>query len=449
MTVSYRRVVRPRHTSPIQTGQSPSRQAVLKLALSCLFLVIGAMLDLGGSAVAQTRNPNIQKIEAVVNDQIVSAYDVDQRLNLLLASVNAQISPEQKRMLRQQALQNLIDEKLQLQEAKNFDLVIGDDEANETIGAIGQQYNMNPKQFAEYLARAGSSVDALRQQIKAELAWNRLVRGRFRQQIEVSDEDAQAQLDRMKQTIGQNEYQVSEIFLLVDTPAKEAEALASAERIIGQLKQGVPFNVMARQFSEAPTAAVGGDLGWVQQGQLAPEVDKALSDMRPNDLSAPIRTAAGYYVVKLKDRRKVLTPDASDERLTLQQLIFAKSAGDSVETATARINKALAGVKSCADLTDAAKFGARDMNKVGTLRVGDLPPAIQSAVEKVEAGKHSAPIDSSEGYRVLFVCERAMPENKLPTAEQVSESMSQQRLSLMSRRYLRDLRRDAIIDIRG
>nr|WP_279347240.1 peptidylprolyl isomerase [Govania unica] len=398
---------------------------------------------------AQARNPNVQKIEAVVNDQVVSAYDVDQRVNLLLASVSAQISPEQKMMLRRQALQNLIDERLELQEAKHYDLVISEEEANETVAAIAQQYNMNQAQFADYLAKSGASIDALKQQLKAELAWNRLVRGRFRQQIEVSEEDVQAQIDRMKQTVGQSEYQVSEIFLLVDTPAKEEEARITAERIEGQLKQGVPFNVMARQFSEAPTAAVGGDLGWVQQGQLAPEVDQAILTMRPNEISAPIRTANGFYVVQLKERRKVLTPDASDERLTLQQAIYNKHPGETAESASARITKALAGVKSCADLTTAAKIGAQDINKVGTVRLGDLPPMVQSAVEKVEVGKHSAPVDTPEGFRVLFVCERVMPESKMPSNEQVSESMSQQRLSLMSRRYLRDLRRDAIIDIRG
>ncbi len=398
---------------------------------------------------AQTRGPDVQGIEAIVNDAVISVYDVDQRLNLILASVNAQITPEQRRGLRQQALQNLIDEKLQLQEAAEYDLVISNEEADETIAMIGQQYNMNPPQFAAHLARTGASVEALRQQIKAELAWSRLVRGRFRQQIEVSDEEVQTVMKRMTETTGQNEYQVSEITLLVDTPEQEAEVRQRAEQIIAQLRQGVPFNIMARQFSEAPTAAVGGDLGWVPQGQLPTEVETALESLPQRSVSEPIRTANGFSIIQLRDRRKILTPDASDEQLTLHQLLFDRQAGETVDAATARLRQTLSGLKTCEDIPSGnSPFGAKASNRVGTLQFGELPPPAQTALANVAAGQTSAPLESEEGWRVLVVCDRKMPETKMPTAEAVSEQLSQQKLALMARRYLRDLRRDGIIDLR-
>lgn len=432
-----------RKTKPRKRGPG----ATLAMALA-VFTALGLGI---APVAAQQRGAaiDVQSIEAVVNDEVISAYDVDQRVNLILSSVDVQITPEQRRVLRQQALQNLVDEKLQLQEAAKFDLVISKEELDQTIAMVAQQYRMTPQQFAAYLAQQGASVEALRAQLEAELAWSQLVRGRFRQQIAVGDDEVQAVLDRLEESAGQNEYLVSEILLIAETPEQERQVRQAADRIVDQLRQGVPFAVMARQFSEASTAAVGGDLGWVPEGQLPEDVAKMLGSMRVNQVSDPIRTAGGFSIYSLRDRRKILSADETDIQVTLHQLLFPVQEGENAEAVRGRVTRAIAAINSCDAIpTDASSIGANDSSRLPAMRLGDLPAAIQEVVENLPIGQPSEPIAAPMGFRVLVVCDRAEPEIAKPTFESISENLTQQRLSLMARRYLRDLRRDAIVDYR-
>lgn len=421
------------------------------VALAITLAVSTAMGLCVAPASAQQRGPavDVQSIEAIVNDEVISAYDVDQRVNLILSSVDVQITPEQRRVLRQQALQNLVDEKLQLQEAAKFDLIISKEELDQTIAMVAQQYRMTPQQFAAYLAQQGASIEALRAQMEAELAWSQLVRGRFRQQIAVGDDEVQSVLDRLEESAGQNEYLVSEILLIAETPEQERQVKQTADRIVDQLRQGVPFAVMARQFSEASTAAVGGDLGWVPEGQLPEDVAQILGSMRVNQISDPVRTSGGYSIFSLRDRRKILSADETDIQVTLHQLLFPVQEGENADTVRTRVNSALTRITSCDAIPeDPASIGATDSSRLPAMRIGDLPAAIQDVVEDLPIGQPSAPIEAPMGFRVLMVCDRAEPEIAKPTFESISESLTQQRLSLMARRYLRDLRRDAIVDYR-
>lgn len=418
-------------------------------------LLIAAMVVILGFAAVfpvRAQEVEVESIKAIVNDQVISEYDVDQRLALILAAAGGDITPEQRELLRRQSLQNLVDEKLQLQEAAEFDLVISDEEVEQTIGAIGQQYGMSPDQFRTYLERAGASVDSLRQQVRAELAWTRLVRGRLNPQVAVSDDEVQNILNRLQQNAGQNEYLVSEIFLIADSPEKDREVRRTADRLVEQLRQGAPFNIMARQFSEAATAAVGGDLGWVPQGQMTEEVDSALAEMRPRTISEPVRAPGGYYILLLRDRRKILTADPLDVKVDLTRLTFPypEGADDAAKAAQKeRVATATSTLFGCDDLETAAKAkGAADVTPVGAVRVGDMPAPLQATVEGVGVGEASVPVETPNGLQVLVVCGRAKPEVNLPTFDTIEESLRQQRLSMMARRYLRDLRRDAIVDYR-
>ena len=422
-----------------------------------LFILRIVMAHLVLSAVAMTsaawaQEVEVESIKAVVNDEVISEYDMEQRLNLILAAAGDQISAEQRELLRQQALQNLVDEKLQLQEAAEFDLVISDEEVDETIGAIGQQYQMTPDQFRAYLERAGAGIESLRQQIRAELAWSRLVRGRLDSQVAVSDDEVQGILDRLEQNAGQNEYQLAEIYLIADSPQKDREIRRTASQLVDQLRQGAPFNVMARQFSEAATAAIGGDLGWVQQGQLATEVASALEDMRPGTISDPIRSPGGYYIVLLRDRRKVASADPLDIQLELTQLTFdyPEDADEAAkESRKSELKLATSTIMGCENIDETAgELGASSVNNVGTMRIGDLPPQLQSAVEPLGVGEATDPFEVANKFQILMVCGRNEPEVNMPTFESIEESLRQQRLSMMARRYLRDLRRDAIVDYR-
>ncbi len=412
------------------------------------FLTLGVSLG----AVAEAAPRDLQSIVAVVNDEMVSDYDLEKRVSLVLAATGGRVSPEQRQALQKQALQNLIDEKLQLQEAAEFEVPVGDDEIDDTFARIGQQYNFAPAQFEAYLQSLGTTKAALVHQIKAELAWSKLVRGRLRSQITIGDEEVEAVLKRLEDSAGENEYLVSEIFLIVESPDQEPEVRRTATQLTEQLRAGASFVQVARQFSDAATAAVGGDMGWIAEGQLSPSIDQALQSMRPNDISEPLRTAGGYYVLELREKRQILTANPMDTLLGVYQMYFKvdgeatpgkmKALNTSVETSAASIT-------SCENLDSQAEaMGADDKGDMGVLRLGDLSPTLQDVVKDMEPGQVTRPIDAKDGYRLLVICSREEPEVNMPTADAVMNSLSQQRLSMMARRYLRDLRRDAIIDYR-
>lgn len=427
------------------------KRGVLSAPVTMLALVL-AMAMPAGDTKAQSSETQVERIMAVVNDQVISEYDLEQRMNLILSAAGANVSREQREMLRRQALENLVDEILQLQEAAEFELEISDQEISETIGAIGQQYDMSPGEFELYLESTGASLSSLRQQIRAELAWTQLVRGRFSPQIAVSEDEVSSILERLERSAGQSEYLVSEIFFLVDSPDRERNVRTSADRLAQQLRQGAPFNVIARQFSESATAAVGGDLGWVPQGQLAEELDTTLAEMRPGTIAGPIRTEDGFYILQLRDRRKIMAIDPMDIQVNLTQIFFTY--GDAADN-TAKANRrdaarsALDSVSSCDGLEGRAdEIGADRVVNVGNMRLGDLPVDLRDAVEPLETGQTSELVDVGQAAIALVVCDRNEPEVNIPTADSIENTLFQQRLSMMARRYLRDLRRDAIVDYR-
>lgn len=409
-----------------------------------------AGLFICGPAAAQSTG--LQAVIAVVNDEMISNYDLDKRVSLVLAATGGSVTAEQREALTRQALQSLVDEKLQLQEAVNFKVAVSDEELAETFGRIGQQYNFTPDQFKSYLEGLGTTKEALVHQIRAELAWSSLVRGRLRQQITISEEEAESVLKRLEESAGKNEYRVSEIFLITESPDQAREVLKTANQLIAQIKSGASFAQVARQFSGGATAAVGGDMGWVPEGQLSPDLDKALKELAPGAISEPIRSAGGYYIIQLNDKRKTLTANPADAKYSLYQAFFKypDTASDAAKLAMrTKVTAQTSKLTSCEGLPEILKaLGPTEQTDMGALRLGDLSPALQEIVKKVEPGHATDALQAKDGFRVLVVCDKQAPEVAMPTLETVMNSLSQQRLSMMARRYLRDLRRDAIIDYR-
>ena len=200
-------------------------------------------------------------------------------------------------------LRSLVDEKLQLQEAKKQNVVATDDEINTALGKIEKQNNMQPGQLNQLLKSRGIDRSSLINQVTASIVWAKLVRRLASQNTEISDEDVDDALKRLKEHAGEPQSRVAEIFLAVDNPSQDAEVRALAEKLTDQMKQGARFSAIAQQFSQSATAAVGGDLGWLRPDQLAPDLAKAAAGLKPGELSPPIRSGGGYYLLLVLDRR--------------------------------------------------------------------------------------------------------------------------------------------------
>ncbi len=396
-------------------------------------------------------NPNLRRATAVVNGSVSTGTDVDQRLALILAANQGKISEEEQKRLRLQVLRNLIDETLQIQEAKAVEVSVDDAEVDQSYARVASQnFNQNTQAMDAYLKRVGSSPDSLKRQIRGELSWQRLLQRNVQPFINVSDDEVNEVIDRLKASKGTEEYRLGEIYLAA-TPESQQQVATNANQIMQQLRQGGSFVAYARQYSQASTASVGGDLGWVRLGQLPGEVSEAVRDMQAGQLAGPIEIPGGFDIVYLIDKRQVLTADPRDAVLALKQISLEFPKGISEAQANAKAEnfaKTIKTAKGCGDVEKvAATIGAQVVAN-DQVKARDLPGPIQSSILTLSPGETLPPFGSlAEGVRILMLCGRDDPQVESgPNFEQVMAQMEDDRVNKRAQMYLRDLRRDAVIE---
>jgi peptidyl-prolyl cis-trans isomerase SurA len=395
--------------------------------------------------------PSVVKATAIVNGEVITQTDIDQRLALLAIANNAPIPADQVERLRQQVLSNLIDETLQIQAARAEEIEISDSDVDKTVERVAGNVKQTPDQMAEYLKSRGSSIRSIRRQITGEIAWRRLQSKKIESGISVGDEEVQAVIDKLNASKGAEEFRVGEIFISANS-ANEEQAFANAERVYAALEQGGSFVGYARQFSEASTAAVGGDLGWVRPEQLPDTLANIVRQMKPGMISRPIKIAGGYSIVAVQDTRKILTADPRNSVLSLKQITVLFPKGTTRQAAEPQIARFAQGAQNIGGCGGADRLAGELNGEVvesDQVKVRDLPPALQEMILQMQIGQATRPFGSiEEGVRVLVLCGRDDVDPSMPSFDQVYAQINEERVNTRSRRYLRDLRRDAVIDYR-
>jgi peptidyl-prolyl cis-trans isomerase SurA len=393
-------------------------------------------------------------IAAVVDDQVISVADLTSRIKMVMLSTNIGDSPESRARIANQVLRAMIDEKLELEEAKRQNVTATDAEVDKAVASIAKQNNLTAPQLDDILKSHGVDRSALIDQLKASIVWAKLVRQRAEDTSPISDEEIDDALKRLKQTEHQPQARVAEILLVVDSPQQDDRVRQTALRLIDEMKRGARFSAIAQQFSQSPTAAVGGDLGWISPQQLAPELAKAVVQMRPGELSPPIRTPAGYYLVLVLDRHSGDgPPEAEETSLHIVQVVFplpAQASEAARQAAFAQATSARQAAKNCDEMLRIGKERAPQLSSEGDLRLSQIAPSMRNFVIGLGIGKPSQPILQKNGVGVIMVCGKTAPSPPAgpPTREQVENTLLHQRLDALARRYLRDLRQAAFVDVR-
>lgn len=430
------------------------------MALGALSIVASPVLAQGANAPLNipanptmfgTNDPNVRRATAIINGEIVTGTDVEQRLALIVSANGGKISAEETERLRMQVLRNLIDETLQIQEAKAADVPADDAQVESTYERVAtQNFGQSPEAMEKYLARIGSSAASLKRQIRGEIAWQNLLRRNVQPFVNISEGEVQEAIQRLQASKGTDEYRIGEIFLAA-TDENKAQVFANAEKIVEQLKQGGSFVAYARQYSEASTASVGGDLGWIRLGQLPTELASAAGSMAPGQLAGPVEIRGGFSILYLIDKRQVLTADPRDALLSLKQISIEFAKGTTNEQATRRAAEFAATVKAikgCGDAeAQATKIGATVVAN-DQIKARDLPAQLQDTLLNLQVGQTTPPFGSiDEGVRVLMLCGRDDPQVASgPNFDEMMAQMEDDRVNKRAQTYLRDLRRDAVIE---
>ena len=414
-------------------------------------LCLAVMLLVGGAekAYAQT----LQRIIAVVNEDAVSLFDLRERIKMVIFSSNMQDSPKMRERLEPQVLRALIDEKLQKQAAKRYNIKVDRKEVDKALRMIEKQNGLPPGGLKIRLEEAGVRMSTLVDQIETTIAWSKLVNRRMTRNIVIGDNQIDEALARIRANLNKPSHLVSQIFLAFDGPDNAAKTLADANQLVTQIRNGAAFTSLARQFSQDAAARTGGDLGWVQQGELDQELDRALIDMRPGQISEPIRTSSGYHILLLRKRRTSQKPRADDTVVSLKQVFLPIEAGATPEEAANQRNLATTiaeTLSGCDDLERAGKeLGSTLSGDLGKLRIGELPSELRALVTGLAVGRASKPLPTEGGLRILMVCDRKEVKSKIPSRDQIRRNLIRRQADRKARRYLRELHQTAFLDIRG
>ena len=387
-------------------------------------------------------------VAAIVNDDIISTYDLRQRMLLLIATTGVRPTEQTLPQIEREALRSLVDEHLQMQELRERKVTIDDEDVDQELAQIARESNLTVDQLLGQLRAQGISADTLRAQVRADLGWRILIRGLYGSRLRIGDDQVNAALARIKADASRPQYLVSEILIDPTRVGGLQEALSGAEQLIVQMQAGAPFPAVARQFSAAPSAATGGDAGWLGAGAVAPELEQVLAQMRPGQISRPIQTRDGVYVLALRDKRE----GAGAPLVNLRQIALRLPAGAGeaeVQAAQARLEALRPQVQGCADMeAKAATVPGAVAGDLGEAAVADLAPQFRAAAESLPEGQLSAPIRTSAGLHLVAVCSRRQSGVETPSREQIENRLFGQQLSMLSRRYLRDLRSSATIESR-
>lgn len=394
---------------------------------------------------------NVYRPSATVNGEIITSTDIEQRMALIrIANSDVKLSAEEEQRLRQQVFSNLIDEKLQIQAAKQAEIEIDENLIDQQFAQLAARFKQTPEQFSKYLESKGSSAAAVKQQIRGEFAWDRLLSRNIQSTTNVSTDEVDAVLKRLNDAKGQDEYHLGEIYMTATQDNIDA-VVENARKIMQSLQAGGSFAAYARQFSEASTAVVGGDLGWVRAGQLPASMAEAAAQMAPGQLVGPIEVPGGVSILLMVDRRKVLTADPRDAVLSLKQISLDFPAGTTEAQATELASKftaATSNISGCGAADEVARsLGAQIVSR-DNIAMRQLPAPLQQTLLDMQIGRSTQPFGSEDqGISVLVLCGRDMPQAAgQPSAEQIEQRLLDEKVNKRAQRYLRDLRRDAVIE---
>ena len=396
-------------------------------------------------------DPDKRTATAIVNGYVITGTDIDQRVALVTAASDAPIPEDEMLRLRVQVLRNLIDETLKIQKAEADEIGPKREEIEQTYQQLAaQNFGGDPKKMDAYLTSIGSSAASLKRQIEGEVAWENIQRRNIIPFVNVSAEEVNEFLKRMNEAKGADEYRVGEIYLSATTENR-ATVLANAQAIMQQLQQGGSFVGYARQYSEASSAVVGGDLGWLRLGQLPPQLAAAVRTMQAGQLQGPIEIPGGFSIIYLINKRQVLMADPNEAILSLKQISISFPQGVTQAEAEAKVNQFGAfidGLKGCGDVETGAKAIGAEVVSNDQIKAANLPEQLRNIILGLQIGQSTPPFGGiQEGVRVLMLCGRDDPKDAgAPTFAAVMDQIEQERVQKRAQRLLRDLRNDAYIE---
>ncbi|PHS79071.1 MAG: hypothetical protein COB59_03665 [Rhodospirillaceae bacterium] len=452
-----------RHNDRTLLSISPTKRLTgffmnTKTSFSRIFFGLGLMtLFIASPLPVRAENVGLG-IAAVINEEVISVLDLESRITMILNSSQMKSTPENRARLKPQILRNLIEEKLKLQEASRTGVEVPKADISARLQAIAANNKMTLDQFSNMLMQSGVPISTLSMRIETELAWQTFVGLKLARDIKVSEEDISDELNRIRSNAGKPEYLLAEIFIPVNKPSQDQEAQMLSRRLLQEIQKGASFKTLATNFSRAPSSVSGGDMGWMQANHLVNELENVVRQLKPGQVSMPVRSIGGYYLMLLREIRSSPGLEGGETILKVSQLhVTVANVNDpQVANATAQqLNSITRTASSCPQLESLSGLPGYPFKtsllsgSMGEISLSTLPKKMQAVLGPLAVGQPSPPLVTGGGLAVMMICERQSEAQDLDKArEKVSRTLKNRRLDIAARRRLNDLRRDAFVDIR-
>jgi len=420
---------------------------VMRKVLNSLF--IATFLTLSASQIAAQE---VQKIVAIVNEDIISGFDVIQRINMTIFMAGMPNNNKTRKQLVGSTINALIDERLKIQETSRRNIEASDQEISSALENIEKRFKIRSGHLEQALATKNIDIDSVIDQVKATIAWDKLIRKRIVPRVNITEAEVKAAQVKMRANKGKTEYLVREFFLPISTPREEPEVRKFIQGMYEQLKKGASFSRVATQFSKGPTAAKGGAVGWQMLEDMDPSVAQVVATTKKGRVTKPIRTTDGYYMVAVREVRKILSDQATDSRMDLSQIAIPLSLAEKSGFKESQIRLA----QSLSNFIDDCKYLPTLFNqisnggsgKMGQVKLSNLPEKYQKLVVNLQSGDASEPYLDKGIYRIFIVCKRQDAQKQSDSEDAIRQQIGNKRIEARADRYLKDLRREAVVESR-
>lgn len=418
------------------------------------------MVPFSAPMLAQAETTLIDRISAVVDDDIIMETELLERVDTIKSQMrerNTPIPPEDK--LKEQVLERMIVESIELQMADRAGIRIDDNATNETIKNIARQNNMTADEFREALASEGVSYRVLREQIQREMVINQLRQRRVANRIQISEQDITNFLNsELGKTNLAPDYRLGHILIPIsqDASSSTKEAAADlADLVYRKLVQGADFAETAVYYSSGQQALEGGDLGWRKAAQLPTMFSDKVLDMTKGDVSEPIRSASGYHIIKVLDVKGGTEHIVAQTKV--KHILIKPNEIRSPEDAKSLIDDIRERIITEKDSFDAmAKTysddpgSALEGGELGWVNPGMMVPEFEQMMSSTEPGSLSAPFTTQYGWHILKVEERRNQDMSEEFRKNRARTMIQRRkFDEELSTWLRELRQNAYVEIRS
>jgi len=433
--------------------RATTRQNSIRIDKNLILIVAVLLLPALSGFTTSAQAQSTQRIVAIVNNEIITQFDLGTRIKFIIFSSRLPKTNEMAQRISRQVLSGLINDYLKVQAAKKMGVKTTQKDINRAIRIVEKNNRLPPGGMRKLLAKENVDWRTFELQIEAELAWRGAVVRQTRSSTKVGEDAVDEAIATIEANKGKPEYFVAEIFIPFDPTKSVEESRQTAIRLRSQIQSGANFSALARSFSKSASAAKGGNLGWIRSDQVDQNLSKILVNMTKGNTTIPVRGADGYYILRLLNKRIASGVAAANVKVSLQQVFLPLRQNASQGEISAQEKLAVKisnSSNSCSALEKlGTELGSKQSGRLDVQDTSRLPANIRNIVQNIPVSKASSPVRTAAGYLVLMVCKRSGGDITEQVRTRIRNMLLEQRAALVSRRMLRDVRRSAVLDIRG